>query len=172
MNCSALRASGLCAHSSHPAHDLVTDLSEWLSSFLCKLMLNSWLKWSSTRELKTNKRKLEQEGCCERLRAKWKTWYEAQLRHKERKKNRKTVLSLHQCMTSQHFQLPLGPNKWRANEADWVGNMGGGNMGWGTLPSQVSVNPFKNTWRRGRSGERFVAKRGWKEVKKKKLSAH
>lgn len=32
-------------------------------------------------------------------------------------------------MTSQHSQLPLRPNKWRANEAEWVGNMGGGDGG-------------------------------------------
>lgn len=37
---------------------------------------------------------------------------EAQLKDERRKKKqRKAVLSMHHCMTAQHSQLPLRPNK-------------------------------------------------------------
>lgn len=58
-------------------------------------------------------------------------------------------------MTSQLSQLPLGPNKWRPNEAEWVGNMEGGDGKgrWRCLATPSLCQPLqehlKEGWKRG-----------------------
>lgn len=85
----------------------------------------------------------------------------------ERKKKtlKKAVVSEQKCMTSQHSPLPLRPNKWRANEAEWVGNKGG--WGWGAPCHSKPLSTPSGTLEGGVGVERGLQQRkGGRRLKK------